>query len=331
VELFAAIHTRFGVELDLRHIFDAGATVGGLADLIERARSGRPPGPTLPDGLIALKSDGVRPPLFGVPPSGEPACFLDLARLLDPEQPLYGLRARGLDGQCRPLSRIEEIAADHIGMMRALQRRGPYYLMGVCLGGLVAHEMARQLEISGERVGLLVLLDPAPPFEDLRGRPRRPRALDVRLEARTHAVRFLLARLRMYAREFARTNGGQRIAYLRKKLRLLHAAVGQRSLLPADRREFYRSAVFEAHRAAARRYVPGVYRGRTLLCLASDSRVAGSRDRRLDWLTLLPDAAVQWVPGRDSGDMLKRPQILTLAQHTNAWLAQGHAAPAPGS
>jgi hypothetical protein len=40
---------------------------------------------------------------------------------------------------------------------------------------------------------------------------------------------------------------------------------------------------------------------------------------------------VQWVPGRDSGDMLKRPQILTLAQHTNAWLAQGHAAPAPGS
>jgi hypothetical protein len=32
------------------------------------------------------------------------------------------------------------------------------------------------------------------------------------------------------------------------------------------------------------------------------------------------------VPGRDSGDMLKRPQILTLAQHVNAWLAQSHAA-----
>jgi thioesterase domain-containing protein len=191
--------------------------------------------------------------------------------------------------------------------------------------------MARQLEISGERVALLVLLDPAAPFTDLRGRPRRPRAIDVRLEERTHALRFLLARLRMYAREFARTNGKRRIPYLREKLRLLRGVVGRRNLLPADQRDFYRSAVFEANRAAARRHMPGVYRGRTLLCLTLERRVAGSRDRRLDWLTLLPDAAVQWVPGRDSGDMLKRPQILTLAQHINAWLAQDQAAPAPGS
>ena len=329
VELFAAIHTRFGVEVDVRHIFDAGATVAGLADLIARARAGQP-GPTLPEGLIPLKSNGARPPLFAVPPSGEPACFMDLARLLDPEQPLYGLRSRGLDGQCRPLDRVEEIAADYVGTIRALRHRGAYFLMGVCLGGLLAHEMARQLEISGERIALLVLLDPAAPFTDIRGRLRRPRAIDVRLAERTHAVRFLLARLRMYAREFARTNGEHRIAYLRKKLRVLHAALGQRTLLPADPREFYRSAVFEANRAAARRYVPRVYRGRTLLCLTSDSRVAGSRDRRLDWLTLLPGAAVQWVPGSDAGDMLKRPHILTLAQHINAWLAQVHAAPAPG-
>ena len=130
VELFAAIHTRFGVELDVRHIFDAGATVAGLADLIARARAGQP-GPTLPEGLIPLKSNGARPPLFAVPPSGEPACFMDLARLLDPEQPLYGLRSRGLDGQCRPLDRVEEIAADYVGTIRALRHRGAYFLMGV--------------------------------------------------------------------------------------------------------------------------------------------------------------------------------------------------------
>src|SRR5262249_22912964 len=99
----------------------------------------------------------------------------------------------------------------------------------------------------------------------------------------------------------------------------------------ADPREFYRSAVFEANRAAAQRYVPGAYRGRTVLCLTSDSPVIGSRDPRLDWLTLLPDAAVQWVSGRDSGDMLEPPHILSLAHHINAWLAQVHAAPAVGS
>ena len=327
-ELFAAIRTRYGIELDLRHIFDAGATVAGLANLIERA--GNTSGPTLPKGLIPLKSTGARPPLFAVPANGEPACFMDLARLLDPEQPLYGLRARGLDGQCRPLGQVEQIATDYVATIRARQHRGAYFLMGVCLGSLLAHEIARQLEISGERIALLVLLEPAAPFTDLRGRPRRARAIDVRLAERTHAVRFLLGRLRMYAREFARTKGEHRVDYLRRKLRLLHAAVRQRTLLPADR-EFYRNAVFEANRAAARRYVPGVYRGRTLLCLASGSRVADSRDRRLDWLTLLPNAAVQWVPGSDAGDMLKRPHTLTLAQHINAWLAQAHAAPAAGS
>lgn len=331
MELYAAIHARLGIDLDLRHIFDAGATVAGLADLIETARAGHPPRPALPEALVPLKTDGTRPPLFGVPPSGEPACFMDLARLLDPEQPLYGLRSRGLDGLCRPLSRVEEIAADYVGTIRALQHRGAYFLMGVCLGGLLAHEMARQLEISGERVALLVLLDPPAPFTDSRGRTRRDRAIDVRLEERTYAVRFLLARLLMYAREFARGNGESRIAYLREKLPLIRAAVRERTLLPADAREFYRNAVSEANRAAARRYVPGIYRGRTLLCLTSDRLVAGSRDRRLDWLTLLPGAAVQWVPGRDTGDVLRRPQILTLAQHINAWLAQVHAPSTRGS
>jgi len=331
MELFAAIHKRFGIELDLRHIFDTGATVAGLADLIQQARAGHTSGTTLPEGLIPLKSDGVRPPLFAVPPSGEPACFVDLARLLDPEQPLYGLRSRGLDGQCRPLRRIEEIAADHVSMMRTLQRCGPYFLTGVCLGGLIAHEMARQLEISGEHVALLVLLDPAPPFTDLRGRPRRARPLQEWLVERTHAARFLLARLRMYAREFAEMNGVRRIAYLREKLQLVRGIAARRNLLPAHRREFDRSAVFEANRAAARRYVPGVYRGRTLLCLTVDQLVAGLHDGRLDWLGLLPDAAVQWVPGRDSGEMLNRPQILTLARHLNAWLAQVPATPTAGS
>jgi len=148
---------------------------------------------------------------------------------------------------------------------------------------------------------------------------------------RTHAARFLLARLRMYAREFAEMNGVRRIAYLREKLQLVRGIAARRNLLPAHRREFDRSAVFEANRAAARRYVPGVYRGRTLLCLTVDQLVAGLHDGRLDWLGLLPDAAVQWVPGRDSGEMLNRPQILTLARHLNAWLAQVPATPTAGS
>jgi hypothetical protein len=103
-----------------------------------------------------------------------------LARLLGPDQPTYGLRARGLDdGESIPSSPVE-IAADYVDAVRRVQPRGPYMLGGFCLGGAVAVEMAAQLAVAkGDRGA-----DPArstipathrPPLFDLVGRPTSPR------------------------------------------------------------------------------------------------------------------------------------------------------------
>jgi thioesterase domain-containing protein len=55
------------------------------------------------------------------------------------------------------------MAAAHLEALRRVQPVGPYLLGGFCNGGLIAYEMARQLQAQGERVDLLLLIDPAAP------------------------------------------------------------------------------------------------------------------------------------------------------------------------
>ena len=43
----------------------------------------------------------------------------------------------------------------------AVQRRGPYFLGGWCVDGVVAYEIAQQLRAAGELVALLGLFDPS--------------------------------------------------------------------------------------------------------------------------------------------------------------------------
>ena len=54
---------------------------------------------------------------------------------------------------------IREIAAKYIEILKRHQPEGPYLLGGWCYGGVVAHEMACQLEQAGEQVKHLFLLD----------------------------------------------------------------------------------------------------------------------------------------------------------------------------
>jgi malonyl CoA-acyl carrier protein transacylase/thioesterase domain-containing protein len=53
------------------------------------------------------------------------------------------------------------MAAFHINTLRRIQPHGPYFLGGLCAGGLIAYEMARQLVRDGERVALVALIDAA--------------------------------------------------------------------------------------------------------------------------------------------------------------------------
>jgi thioesterase domain-containing protein len=108
--------------------------------------------------LVVIQPGGSKPPFFCVPGS-EGDAFTNighLARRLGPDQPFYGF----WNGIHDP-TQIEARAAGYVDEIRAVQPRGPYLLGGVCSGGVVAFEVARQLQAQGQRVALLALVEPA--------------------------------------------------------------------------------------------------------------------------------------------------------------------------
>lgn len=325
-ELFVAIRERFGLQISMRHIFDEGSTVAGLARLIERFQREKGAFSVLPKRLMPIKADGDRTALFGIPGTdGSPGSFIHLGRLLEARQPLYGLESRGLDGELAPIKRMEDIAADHVNTIRRFQPEGPYFLIGACFGGRVAYEMARQLQAAGETVALLAMLDPSPPFTNSRGLPRIPTATKAAAHDWARLPRFFARRLRMYASEIRRLNGPQRVAFLRAKLGLVREIVARRDLFRGDRSEINRVAVYEANRLAGRDYVPVSYGGRAVVALTDGRVPEGTRNYRLDWLDLMPQhSSLRYVPGRDSGDMLMPPNVYALATAVNEWLEEAH-------
>jgi thioesterase domain-containing protein len=131
-----------------------------LASLLEE--EGVPQAPRLPSwsSLTPIKASGSRPPLFCMHGAGGTVMmYRDLSRHLGDDQPFYGLQSQGLDGSCPPLTNIAEMAAVYVREIRRVQPHGPYFIVGYCMGGTVAFEVAQQLRALGETIALLALFD----------------------------------------------------------------------------------------------------------------------------------------------------------------------------
>jgi acyl transferase domain-containing protein/thioesterase domain-containing protein len=151
VKLFAQIEKAFDKKLPLTTLFQA-PTVEQLAKVL-RHQGGTSPWYS----LVPIQPGGSRPPLFGI----HHVYFRDLVRYLGQEQPVYALHYGMAEPTDRALSlpKIEDLAAHYIQEMRTLQPEGPYFLMGLSFGGLVAYEMAQQLVAQGQQVAFLALFD----------------------------------------------------------------------------------------------------------------------------------------------------------------------------
>ena len=81
------------------------------------------------------------------------------------------LKVYGIDphatGFCPMLhTRIPDMAAYYVQQVRQVQPQGPYFLGSLCAGGMIAFEMALQLEAKGYTVGFVALLDaPGPELQ----------------------------------------------------------------------------------------------------------------------------------------------------------------------
>ncbi len=157
IQIIERVNQLFGRDLPIDVLWHGGRTIGTLAAILrDRTMEGDP----IWSHAVPIRPNGTRRPLFCAPVDGGHLFFYDnLARHLDPDQPVFGLPARGTDGREPPHTTIEAMAAHAIRLMRELQPAGPYDLLGYCSGGVVAFEMVRQLEAQGESATRLALVD----------------------------------------------------------------------------------------------------------------------------------------------------------------------------
>lgn len=143
---------------------------------------------------------------------------LPLLPHLGPDQPVYGLQARGLDGVLSPHSSIEKMAGHYISEIRSVQSSGPYFLGGASFGGTVAFEMAQQLVQQGEKVAFLALFDTIGPGE--RGYRHWRNTLRRRLsrtfaDEQTRQTPLIVYLFKRASRYFSNRIGTLRIGFLR--------------------------------------------------------------------------------------------------------------------
>ncbi len=154
VELFVRIEKQFGKKFPLTTLIEA-PTVEQLAKLITGTSSPR-------DSLVLIRDGGSKPPLFLVHDGdGETMLYRNLAYRLDPAHKVYGIQPYAQESCPILHTRIPEMAAYYIERIRSIQPKGPYLLGGMCAGGVIAFEMARQLQSQGEAVGMVALIDAA--------------------------------------------------------------------------------------------------------------------------------------------------------------------------
>ncbi|MCH2224503.1 MAG: amino acid adenylation domain-containing protein [Crocinitomicaceae bacterium] len=104
-------------------------------------------------GIKNTKMDGK--PLFLVHPiGGSVFCYNQLAKGIDSDTPVYGFHATGNTN-----TDVVSMAAKYVREMKAVQPHGPYRIGGWSFGGIIAFEMAQQLEKSGNEVEDLFLID----------------------------------------------------------------------------------------------------------------------------------------------------------------------------
>lgn len=154
VKLMHSIGRELGIKLPISTVFEV-PTVASMAAILQQ-RGWAPRWKT----LVPVQTRGTHTPFFCVHGAGGATFrFLPISIHMGLDQPFYGIQALGLDGKEEPLRSVEAMAAKYIEEVRQIQPSGPYLLGGFSFGGAVAFEMAQQLVRSGQKVGLVALID----------------------------------------------------------------------------------------------------------------------------------------------------------------------------
>ena len=214
---------------------------------------------------------------------------------------MYGIQSQGLDGVQAPLTQIEAMAANYISEIKTVQPDGPYLLVGYSFGGLIAFEIAHQLESRSEQVDLLALLD-----------TESPSLLNIRPP--------LFQASGIHLRNFQQLNLQQKIKYVKDRVifRLMYQnrANSQKEFMldnwATDLPPEYLK-VLEANFQAGADYIGKLYPGKIILFRSSIQPITQALYPDLGWGEIANLVEIYDVQSPHQ-DLLKEPYIQSLTQ-----------------
>ncbi len=120
--------------------------------------------------IVSIRQTGTRPPLFCLYSiTGDVDLYFNLAEALGEDQPVIGIRSPALEDLSRLPASIEAAAAEVVRIIRKIQPQGAPALVGYSWAGLLAFEVARQLEQAEKIHCFTALIGPDAPL-----RPTNP-------------------------------------------------------------------------------------------------------------------------------------------------------------
>jgi amino acid adenylation domain-containing protein len=268
--------------------------------------------------LIALQAQGSLRPFFCVHAVGGTVfSYVGLARRLGRQQPFYALQARGLMDAQEPRTRVEDMAADYIHAIRAAQERGPYVLGGWSMGGLIAFEMACQLQRQGQQVALVALFDSMSPSA----------ARSIREDAQALLVANFAFQLGLPTEELANVSEQFLSFDEEAQLQYLFEEAKRRGILSTefDSTQFqHLFKVYRSNNEAARAYRPGTCSAPLVLFRAAEKVDGEPTDATLGWSLLAEGSLeVEEVTGNHF-TMLDEPHVSLLAERLRVHLARAN-------
>jgi len=313
-QLISRLRQQFKQDLPLATLFQKG-TIADLASMLRGHAALLPASP-----LVAIQPRGSDPPLFCVHPiGGQVLCYMDLARALGPNQPVYGLQSPGLYGEQPCVTRVEDMAALYIESIRTVQPPASFRIMGWSFGGVIAFEMARQLSAAGDTVSELILVDAYTSPQV--GRTESRHEVDA-------TAPFAVWLEDIFESHLSMDPAGLQALDVDDPIADLVSRAGAAGIVPKDLdlpliRRYLR--VYESNLEAKARYSPQTYSGHAFLFRPIDGFWQHETDDSSDWQELIAQGVETFMVRGDHFTMLRRPNVDTLAEILAGYLSHASA------
>ncbi len=318
VALLSKILTMFpGIRPSLAQLLQA-PSVAEFAKIVGRAGE--------PVDIVVKLREGREGhlPFFCVPGAGGNILSLrPLALAMPDDVPFYCLQAKGLDGS-EPFTTVEDTARCYVQQIRRIQSSGPYHIGGGCYGGLVAFEIARQLQAAGESVHLLALIETR--------NSAYARSLPVhRMLAEN--LRYFLKRTRHHVRGLGSLSLAAQLRELLSRMKtalrlvveLIGVAVGAKATQFPDLRDMpfvegdpeltqILVRVRNASLQAARTFAPRAYQGKLLLFKAETAEPEVYEDNTMGWAPVALGGVTTVEVTGDHNTIFLEPHVRAVAR-----------------